>query len=256
MAVKALTRSVLITGVAGGIGHALCREFHAAGWFVIGTDIVPGACPTSPAEVFLPLDLVRFKNSADVRTTFARKVRAKVKAAGAPLSALINNAAIQRLNRTDTATALDWDLTLAVNLIAPFFMAQTFLPDLERAHGAVVNIASIHERLTKPEFVVYATSKAALVGMTRALAVDLGARVRVNAINPAAISTPMMEAGFATKHKSRRRDLDSFHPVGRIGQPEEVARLALFLASDAGQFLTGSVIGLDGGIGSRLHDPV
>ena len=253
LVVKASSRSVLITGAAGGIGHALCREFRAAGWYVLGTDITRSDCP---ADVVLPLDLVRFKSAAGVRTAFARQVRAAVKAANAPLAALINNAAIQRMNRTDAVTVADWDLTLAVNLVAPFLLAQTFLPDLERAHGAVVNVASIHERLTKPEFVVYATSKAALAGLTRALAVDLGARIRVNAINPAAISTPMMEAGFANRPKSARRALNAFHPVGRIGQPEEVARLAVFLASDVCPFLTGAVIGIDGAIGARLHDPV
>ncbi len=253
MVVKTLARSVLITGAAGGIGQALCREFRAAGWHVLGTDLTRGE---SPMDGFLPLDLVQFKHSAAVRTAFARQVRKLARAAHAPLAALINNAAIQRLNRTEKVTVVDWDLTLAVNLVTPFLLAQAFLPDLERARGAVVNVASIHERLTKPEFVVYATSKAALAGLTRALAVDLGGRVRVNAINPAAISTPMMEAGFAAKPKSARRALNQYHPVGRIGQPEEVARLAVFLAGDIGPFLTGSVIGLDGAIASRLHDPV
>jgi NAD(P)-dependent dehydrogenase (short-subunit alcohol dehydrogenase family) len=251
---KSSNRSVLITGALGGIGQALCREFSVAGWHVLATDRAPRA--KGMEKKFLPLDLLKFAKSARQRNAFAIRVRAAAAAAGAPLAALINNAAIQRLNPTAEVTAEDWETTLAVNLVAPFLLAQTFLPDLERASGAIVNLGSIHEKLTKPEFVVYATSKAAMAGMTRAMAVDLGARVRVNAINPAAISTPMMEAGFASKPKSARRSLDQFHPVGRIGRPEEVAQLALYLASNQSAFLTGSVIGLDGGIASRLHDPV
>ena len=133
-------------------------------------------------------------------------------------------------------------------------MVQTFLSRLEEARGAVVNIGSIHATQTKPRFVAYSTSKAAIAGLTRALAVDLGGRLRVNAIHPAAIRTPMLEAGFAGQSEDRRL-LDTFHPAGRIGEPEEVARLAVFLASESSGFLTGSCFGLDGALSARLHDP-
>lgn len=101
----------------------------------------------------------------------------------------------------------------------------------------------------------YATSKAALAGLTRALAVDLGGRVRVNAIAPAAISTPMLEAGFEGRPESRA-ELDRFHPAGRIGRPDEVARAAVWLASEESGFLTGATLAVDGALGVRLHDPV
>jgi NAD(P)-dependent dehydrogenase (short-subunit alcohol dehydrogenase family) len=126
---------------------------------------------------------------------------------------------------------------------------------LEKAKGSVVNIASIHAVATKPGFVCYATSKAALVGMTRALAVDLGPRVRINAINPAATATPMLLAGFEGKAK-QFEELSKMHPLERIAQPWEVAKTAIYLASDDASFITGSVLHIDGGIGGRLHDPV
>lgn len=244
--------SILITGALGGIGQALCRAFRAAGWRVLGTDLADSA-PDGLADAYLPLDLGAFKHDPGIRSAFAAAVRSA--SSGAPLKALVNNAAIQRLNATDRVTVEDWDRTLDVNLVAPFLLAQAFLPELEAARGTVLNVASIHARLTKPEFVVYATSKAALAGLTRAMAVDLGPRLRVNAICPAAISTPMLEAGFAGRPAARRQ-LDEFHPAGRIGQPDEVARLAVFLASDASPFLTGACVDLDGALSARLHDPV
>lgn len=252
-------QAVLITGAAGGIGSALCREFKASGWFVLATDLAAvNHGDNSPAwDHFLPLDLGVFARNAGVRKDFAGQVQACLAVADGPpktLACLINNAAVQRLSPTDAVTEADWNLSLDVNLSAPFWLTQTLLPELERAVGSVVNIASIHAQLTKPGFVTYATTKAALAGLTRALAVDLGSRVRVNAICPAAISTPMLEAGFAGRPEARHQ-LDEFHPAGRIGQPEEVAQLALQLAGSGPAFLTGACFTLDGGISGRLHDP-
>lgn len=242
--------AVLITGAGGGIGRALCDGFRSAGWRVIATD-APGVTPPPDVE-FLPQDLTAFAASETKRTEFKSEVLRLLN--GAVLAAVVNNAAVQRLSPTQTVTHDDWRLSLDVNLVAPFFLAQLFLEELEAARGSVVNIASIHATQTKPEFVVYATTKAAIAGMTRALAVDLGGRVRVNSIHPAAIRTPMLEAGFEGKREDRRK-LDQFHPAGRIGEPDEVARLAVFLASESAGFLTGATVALDGGLSARLHDP-
>lgn len=128
------------------------------------------------------------------------------------------------------------------------------LPQLEQARGSVINISSIHARLTKAHFVAYATSKAALSGMTRAMAVDLGGRVRVNAIEPAAIATDMLKAGFAGQPEQFAL-LEACHPQGRIGTPAEVAALALAIADGELRFLHGACVAMDGGISGRLHDP-
>jgi NAD(P)-dependent dehydrogenase (short-subunit alcohol dehydrogenase family) len=134
-------------------------------------------------------------------------------------------------------------------------LTQKLFSLLEKARGSVVNISSIHAKLTKPEFSCYATSKAALLGLTKSMAVELGSKVRINAICPAAVSTPMLLAGFDGQSEAYEI-LSSMHPVGRIAEPSEVAKLALFLASKDAQFINGSSLELDGGIGSRLHDPV
>jgi NAD(P)-dependent dehydrogenase (short-subunit alcohol dehydrogenase family) len=170
------------------------------------------------------------------------------------LAALVNNAAIQIVLPTEELSIEDWRQTLDVNLVAPFVLSQQLLPELEAASGSVVNIASVHSTATKPGFVSYATSKAALSGMTRALAVDLGGRVRFNAIVPAATSTPMLRQGFAG-NEAAMAELGAMHPLGRIAEPQEVAAAAVFLASKAASFVTGVSLNVDGGILARLHDP-
>jgi NAD(P)-dependent dehydrogenase (short-subunit alcohol dehydrogenase family) len=243
-------KTALITGALGGIGSSLCQEFQRAGYFVIGTDRAEGKCQ---CNAFIKLDVRALYLSGEVRASFAKQLREVVGKHG--LKVLINNAATQILNRTDDVKLADWDETLQTNVLAPFILAQEFLPELEAAKGSVVNIASIHATATKPTFVCYATSKAALVGLTKSMAVDLGPRVRVNAINPAATATPMLLAGF--EGKSREFDeLAKKHPLERIAQPWEVAKTAIFLASEDAAFISGACLHIDGGIGGRLHDPV
>lgn len=242
---------VLVTGAAGGIGQSLVRAFAESGYAVIGVD--RAVRPDSlPCEHFIECDLAQTAKDAGYAAGVFGDVRAAL--AGRSLAALINNAAAQVVAPVPTLTRQDWDQTLAVNLLAPFFWAQAFLPELEAAHGMVLNVSSIHARLTKQGFVAYATSKAALSGMTRAMAVELGARVRVNAIEPAAIDTPMLRAGFSGDEAGYSR-LKSFHPTETIGNPDELARFVRTLVEFSGGFANGSVIAFDGGIGGRLHDP-
>lgn len=244
-------RRVIVTGAAGGIGSALVAAFHAAGWRVIATDMAPRpdglACDT-----WLQADLGRTVDDEAYAAGVFGQLRAAL--AGAPLHALVNNAAVQVLGGLDELDRDAWHRSLDVNLLAPFLWTQALRAELQAVRGAVINISSIHARLTKRGFVAYATSKAALSGMTRALAVDAGDRLRVNAIEPAAIATPMLRAGFVGKDALYAR-LEGCHPAGRIGQPDEVAQLALALADGRLGFANGACVALDGGIGGRLHDP-
>ena len=140
-------------------------------------------------------------------------------------------------------------------MIAPFLLIQGLLPELKKAKGSVVNIASVHSISTKPGFVCYATSKTALVGLTKAMAVDLGPDVRINAICPGATATAMLLSGFEGKGQEFKQ-LSKMHPLERIAQPTEIADVALFLLSQQASFITGASLSVDGGIGVRLHDPI
>jgi NAD(P)-dependent dehydrogenase (short-subunit alcohol dehydrogenase family) len=241
----------LITGAAGGIGETLVHTFGAKGYRVWALD-----CVAQPDHLvcdrYWQVDLDWFVQDEDYRS---RQLADLAQTAGAQgVDALINNAAVQVMGGVDTLTTADWHLTLNVNLLAPFLLTQGLLAPLAATGGCVVNISSIHARLTKPDFVAYATSKAALSGLTRAMAVDLGDRIRVNAIEPAAISTPMLKAGFES-HPEQYAALARCHPQGRMGTPTEVAALALSLVSGELRFMHGACVGLDGGISARLHDP-
>lgn len=247
----AMQRFAVITGAAGGIGQALVQEFAANGYTVIATDLVP-APQGLGAQHYLQADLAR--TVAD--EVYAEEVFIKINAwlGNVGLAALINNAAVQILGGADSLTRNDWQTTLNVNLVAPFIWTQALLPALELAKGSVVNISSIHAKLTKKNFVAYATSKAALSGMTRALAVDLGGRIRVSCIEPAAIATEMLQKGFE-RSPSGLMHLAKCHPSGAIGTPQELASSARKMLEIDTMFFNGATLTFDGAISSCLHDP-
>ena len=133
-------------------------------------------------------------------------------------------------------------------------MSSLFFQQLKNSKGSIINIGSIHAKQTKSRFIAYATSKAALKGLTQAMAVDFGEHVRTNIIQPAAVSTEMLINGFNDNPEGLKK-LESYHPSGFIGTPKDIAKLAVFLSKDESQFINGSSIDIDGAIGVRLHDP-
>lgn len=240
--------AVLITGACGGVGSALCDVFADAGYRVVGIDL--SAQGDFPHDV-IPCDIRTIAQSEQA----ADELRGKVlELTDGRLDALINNAALQIVRPCNELTRDDWAATLETNLLAPFWLSRLFLPELQAVHGNIVNIGSIHARLTKREFVAYATSKGALETLTRGMALDLAPDIRVNAIAPAATDTPMLRAGFEGQSE-KFAELERYHPLGRIVAPEEVAQVALFLAGLKAGFMTGTIIGVDGGIGGCLSDP-
>lgn len=250
-----MKKAVLITGAAGGIGAGLVQAVAAAGWAVVGSDH-PAVTPTNNTrqlcQSWIPADLVAVSQEQEDLETFKTAVLSATQ--DIDIMSVVHNAALQRLGSFQQLSTTDWHETMAINLIAPVAISRMLLPHLQLQRGSIVHIGSIHSQLTKPGFTAYATSKAALAGLTRAMAVELGGSVRVNAIEPAAIATPMLEAGFADAPELKAQ-LEAFHPTGAIGSPADVARAVLFLLDPANSFLNGCVLPLGGGIHSRLHDP-
>lgn len=239
----------VITGARGGIGVGLVGAFAEAGYRVVATDRHEGP---PIGDEFVLGDLAHLSNNDPM----AKRTLAALKSAvGGSLKVLVNNAAVQMLNHVDDIKIPEIYESFETNLFAPLLLTQAFLPELEKAKGSVINMSSVHATATKPGFVTYATTKSALVGLTRAMAVDLGGRVRVNAILPAATDTPMLRAGFEGKAEQFRH-LAQMHPIGRIASVSEVAHVAVFLASEMASVVTGAAFAVDGGIGGRLHDPV
>lgn len=240
-------KSAIITGVEGGIGQKLSKTFKHSGYNVIGLDIRPQK--HSVCDMYYEFDLNKFvvdyKYRSRMNDLFEKNI--------SHLDVLINNAAVQHLGNLKDITLKDWQESLNVNLTGPLLLSQLFLSQLEVVQGSIINIGSIHQQLTKPRFISYATTKSALIGLTKTMAVDLEGRVRVNAISPAAIETKMLLDGF-DGDQSALDKLRRIHPVQRIGYPDDVAKLALFLSESNNGFIHGANITLDGGISSVLHD--
>lgn len=239
----------LVTGASGGIGRAIRKTLEQRGYEVLGLDLTEGP---EAADRHFVLDLAAL--AADPASQEATLARIE-KFTQSGLHLLVNNAAAQVVKSFERITIGDWNRTMAVNVTAPFLLIQRFLPALERVKGSVVNISSIHANLTKPGFAAYAASKGALTTLTRSLAVELGPRgVRVNAVLPAAIDTPMLREAFEGNEEGLAK-LGEHHPIGRIGRPEEIAGVVAFVGSPEAGFLNGAAIEVNGGIGARLHDP-
>ena len=138
--------------------------------------------------------------------------------------------------------------------MAPYIFTSQLASDLEESKGSVINISSVHAKLTKPGFSFYASSKAGLSMLTKSLAIDYGDKFRINCIEPAAIDTRMLRDGFNNDER-KINELKGYHPQNRIASPEEIAKLALKITELDVEFLHGSCIDMSGAISSRLHDP-
>ncbi len=242
-----MTKYALVTGVLGGIGSVISRKLKESGYYVYGLDVRDDF--DYKCDRFILFDINQFVADSSYRIRFTEIFNNLIP----NLDLLVNNAAVQRLDSLDNLKIDEWSETLNVNLTGPLLLSKLFLKRLEESKGSIINIGSIHERLTKKRFISYATSKSALVGLTRAMAVDLEGRVRVNAVSPAAIETKMLLDGF-DNNEEKVKELEALHPVQRIGYPEDVAKLVLFLASENNGFIHGANISLDGGISSVLKD--
>ena len=244
-----MTDVVIVTGAAGGIGSAVVRTLRARKYRVISIDV---ADAHETGKDFLRVDLSNLsstKRVGELNEQLAEAIDSD------RLVGLVNNAALQIVRPFNELTVEHVIDSLQVNCVAPFALAKASLCHLKKSHGTIVNIGSIHAKLTKPSFVAYATSKAALEGLTRAMAVELGGDIKVCAIMPAAIATPMLAAGFEDNPQGLNK-LNSFHPAGIVGNTDEVGELVNMLIGESLPFSNGAVWNLDGGISGVLHDPV
>ena len=243
-------KSVLVTGSNGGIGSAICHLLKNKGYLVIGSDRQKDI---NNLDGFIEFDIRELALSQTKRNDFAEQLELLI--GNTSFKALINNAAVQILSSIEDLDIEDFRESLDTNLIAPLSLCKLAYPYLKSNKGSIVNIGSIHSKLTKPGFISYATSKTALLGLTQSMSVDCGQYVRVNAIQPAATATEMLLDGFKDSPESLKT-LKAFHPTNTIASPNEIAEAVYFTISEQCQFLNGSILDINGGIGSRLHDPV
>ena len=249
-----MSKIAVITGSSGGIGSALVQLYLQDDYVVIGLD----RCSSENTKLdnFFELNpnLREFAKKESYRIKILNQIKSLLPE-NFEKFVLINNAAEQIIKTVADIDWQDWENSLAVNTVAPFFLTQGLLEILIASRGHVINISSIHSKLTKAQFSCYAASKSALESLTRSLAIELSPKgVSVNAVAPAAISTEMLKEGFLNApHKLK--ELKSYHPSGIIGSPEQLASFVKSITDQKGGFLTGSIIDFNGGISCRLHDP-
>lgn len=241
--------TVIVTGAAGGIGSAIVRTLRDNNYRVVGFDV---AGAHEHGKDFLRIDLSNLSSTERVSELSEQLAEA---IDSDRLVGLVNNAALQIVRPLSDLTIEHVIDSLQVNCVAPFALVKASLHHLKKSHGTIVNIGSIHAKLTKPGFCAYSTSKSALEGLTRAMAVELGRDIKICAIMPAAIATPMLTAGFEDSPEGLNK-LNSFHPAGIVGSVDEVARLVNLLIGESLPFCNGAIWNLDGGISGVLHDPV
>ncbi len=233
---------ILVTGGDSGIGLAICHRFARSGYGVVvsGKDVKRGkkiseAISRSGAgAVYLKADV---RNEKEVRDLIRRTI-----GVWGRLDVLCNNAGIQRLSTVAAAPSALWDEVMSVNARGPFLCTKYALPYLKKVKGCIINIGSTGGLVGYATGAAYCASKAALVMMTKVLALELAPeRVRVNCICPGATKTSMISA---RKLKSLPKQI----PLGRVGEPEDVAEMAFFIASPSARQITGGVFVVDGGI--------
>lgn len=241
----------IVTGGNAGIGQSTAQLFAEEGVKVViaarnaerGRAVVQIIEANGGTAHFFPCD-VRRANDCQ------RAVRAAVEVFGG-LDVLVNNAGIVFRGRDVVGTRLDeWEETFAVNVRGAFLMSKYALPEMIRGGGgSVVNVASYFGLVGGLGVAAYCASKGALVQLTRAMALDHARDgVRVNCVCPGSVHTPMIEEAWNHAGEDAPEIWAAKHPVGRIAQPEEVARTILFLASPASSFITGVALPVDGGI--------
>jgi NAD(P)-dependent dehydrogenase (short-subunit alcohol dehydrogenase family) len=245
----------IVTGAGAGIGRAIATAFASEYAHVVVADInAPGA-----GEI-----VSMIKNNggsaiaveADVADpdSVRRLVTRALDKYGA-IHVLMNNAAIQVNKMIEDTTFEEWNRQMAVNIGGVFLCSKYVLPHLRVTRGSIVNMSSVNGTFVEPMCAGYCATKAAILGFTKALAIDHGHEgIRVNAICPGYIEAGLAEGYFLaqTDPAAARRQAGKLHALGRIGQPEEVARLAVFLASDEASFITGAAVTVDGGFSSGL----
>jgi NAD(P)-dependent dehydrogenase (short-subunit alcohol dehydrogenase family) len=237
-------RSVIVTGGSSGIGLETARRFHASGAAVWIFDVNPPPKDTDAAIAYVECDM---GDEKAIRAAVARSVGDR------PLHVLINAAGIIRRSNIEEASLADWEQMLKVNLTGMFQLSSVLFKNLKAAgDAAIVNIASIAAFVPQTGAIAYGPSKAGVISFTKQLAVEWGQHgIRVNAICPGMIRTAMTEP-FYNPETIRIRNRKT--ALGRVGMPEDIAKVALFLAGDGASYITGEAIVVDGGFtATGLH---
>lgn len=247
---------VVATGVGSGIGAAVADSFAACGATVIGLERDPDSLQCTAARIgksggtFHPI-LADVSSESDVNTAF-REIYSKYET----VDTLVNNVGVEFYKQFVDIAVADWDRQIAVNLRSVFLCCSNVVPRMiKQGHGCIINTASVQAFATTGQTAPYAAAKAGVLGVTRDMARDLGPHnIRVNGICPGCIETPMMDRSLARDPdpNSAKGKMESAIPLRRLGKPQEIAKVVLFLASDLASYVSGIGLLVDGGLLAQL----
>jgi NAD(P)-dependent dehydrogenase (short-subunit alcohol dehydrogenase family) len=238
-------RTALVTGGASGIGEHTVRVLHNAGADVVVADL------NLEAARKLATSLGERASALQLDVTNPQSVEAAFSGLG-KLDILVNNAGIGHVGGLEETAIEDWQRVFRVNVEGVYLVTKAAVPLLlASAHGSIVNIGSVAGLVGVKRRFAYCASKGAVVAMTRQIAADYAGRLRINCVCPGTVDTPFVEGYLEKYHKHEkekvRAELDQRQPVGRLGKPQEIAHLVLYLCSDEAEFVTGSIMTIDGG---------
>jgi len=232
-----------VTAAAQGIGEAITQAFAEAGADVLATDIA--------ADKLAAYDEVGGVRTARLDATDGQAVESLV-ASEAPFDVLVNAAGVVFNGTVLECSVDDWDRTFELNVRSMFLVSRAVLPGMrQKGNGSIVNIGSICAHRGLPNRFAYSASKAAVVGLTKSIAADfVGEGIRCNVIHPGTVQSPSLEGRIAAYDDpvAARAAFVARQPMGRLGRPEEIAAMALYLASDESVFTSGAQMNVDGGM--------
>lgn len=241
----------VVTGGSKGIGGATSRAFLSEGARVAVLDVEPPDDQPGQQLLFIKTDVSR---SHEVAAAFERII-----STFGGVDVLVNNAGIQRYGTAADTSEQEWDAVINVNLKSQYLCAKKAIPSmLQRGKGVVINVSSVQAFVSLPNAAAYITSKSAILGLTRSIAIDFAPQVRCVAVCPGSVDTPMLRwaVSLSPDPDTVLKECDHMHLVDRIGRPEEIASLILYLASDQAGFITGQAIRIDGGMGLSIGGSV
>jgi NAD(P)-dependent dehydrogenase (short-subunit alcohol dehydrogenase family) len=251
-------KTAIITGAAQGIGLAIARCFVAEGARVALMDVKDEQGRAAAEELNTASRDVIFEHMDVSDQASVEYATARVVDLLGPPDVLVNNAGINVFRDPLAMKAEEWQRCFSIDLNGVWFCSRSVLPHmLSNGKGDIINIASVHAFKIIPHCFPYPVAKHAVVGLTRALAIEYADRnIRVNAIAPGYIGTEIVEKIFAEAAEPQRlrQHTEALHPVKRIGRPDEIAWAAVFLASDEARFMTAECLVIDGGRSALFHE--
>lgn len=243
----------VVTGAGSGIGAAIARLFGARGATIAAVDRDAEAAAAIAAEITRAGGTAA-GHTCDVSQPAAVEALFRALEAHARLDILVNNAGIAHVGTIEQTTPDDLDRLYRVNVVGVYLCARAAVSSMLRhGGGVIVNMASIASLIGLPDRFAYSMTKGAVLAMTRSIAADYVKRgIRCNCICPARVHTPFVDGYLAKNYPGREaemlRTLSEYQPIGRMGRPEEIAQLALYLCSDEASFVTGQAYPIDGGV--------